>query len=116
MLILISVRDTLEFLGIGRMNNANNKIANIIRRIICFLILLSAALSVIWFVIFEAKTFTEHAKPLIFLFSAIITILLFLILLQQSERNEKLFDNFLSKIQERMLLTYFRILLYRHLI
>lgn len=101
--IFVTVRELLQFLGIGQVISPNTKIKNNIRRIMCFLILLSAVLSGMWFVIFEAKTFAEYAKPLLFVATVIVAMLFFLILLQQSERFENLFDEFLSKIQERML-------------
>lgn len=102
MQVLATVRDSLQFLGIARNECSNTKIENIIRRIICVFIMSNAAISVMWFVIFEAKTFSEYANPLLLLITVYVCILIFYIMLQQSERFEKLFGDFFSKIQERM--------------
>lgn len=102
MKIFVTARESLQFLGIGRIESPNSKTENIIRRIICLFVMLNAALSVMWFVIYEANTFAEYANPLLLLITVIVSILIFYIMLQQSGRYENLFEDLLSKIQERM--------------
>lgn len=108
--VFVSARDLLKFTGVGRIESPNklNKIESIIiRRIICLIILLNVTVTVLWFILFEAKTFSEYANPIFVLLTNIACILLFQIFVQQSHQYENLFDHFHSLISERMLFTYF---------
>lgn len=107
--VFVSARDLLKFIGVGRIERPNklNKIERIIRRIICLIILLNVTVTVLWFILFEAKTFSEYANPIFVLLTNIACILLFQIFVQESHQYENLFDHFHSLISERMFFRHF---------
>lgn len=104
--IFVSVRNLLQFLGASRIESPNTKIKSIIRRIICLIILLNVTVTVTWFILFEAKTFSEYANPISVLVTNIGCILLLQIFVQQSDQYENLFDDFHTTIKERKFFTY----------
>lgn len=101
MAVFVEVKTLLTFLGFNRSKNNRIKITNLIRRVFCIIILLNVNSSLLWYVAFEAETFTEYADPMFILFSGTTCISLCLVLSCQIDRFEELFDRFDAKIEER---------------
>lgn len=99
MAIFIEAKKCLNVLGIYR--EKTNIAKTIYRRLLYLSILSNMVISLFWYVVFEAKSFTEYADPIFVLFSGATCILLYFMFLWQIDRFEELFDQFLAKIEER---------------
>lgn len=99
--IFVKLKKLLGIFGFQRTKDAAEQVTNTIRRMCCMLLITWMTLAILWFVLYEAQTFSDLANPMFVLCNGVNCVVVYSAFLQRSSQFLDLFDALQSEIEQR---------------